>query len=1066
MRLVRLRLKNIASLKGEHEINFHEIQKESPLFAITGETGAGKSSILNAIGLALYGQIYKKNVSQLDVVTLGEKEGSIELIFQAKGKYYLADWKGKVRKQNGELYSTPQTPLRNLYELETSDFDSKKNIAGMTTAELINLDFDQFCKCVILNQGEFAKFLTSSFTERKDILEKLYPGELLESVGRELKLQLDLLNQTKNEVDIKLGELKGDPLSGERLKIEKEELKNKLGSLESTTKNLEDLYYHFSSLCSYFEKHTENEKKKEIIKADMALETTKYNHLLKTTEELLSQLELLKAEQARELPLLQTYLKEEETLRHLQESFVPLKTRIGELREQRNQLDLKLKLVLHNEQKNAESLNLSQSLLTKPLDLLKKAKPYFNDLFDLFSETELLTEEMKGKAERLSLLEITGKELKSVCDHLENALKAIPDTIQERKKELEGKKTLLQEEISHRQRAEIKISEIKKQIEFQLKEIKLFEEKILANLAIIKKTEEDLLPIEATLKLQEVIISTQICIGHALKEKAQSCPVCESPVAEDSWLNLKLKLEKTDLSALKDKFEQGSKTLKIAQQENEHLAQKIAHGKNELGLKEQESKELGLIIVKELLSLTDLDQELDALKEKAWKREELIKEENAKKAELQKIRQQYLQLKQELGEREKIIGQKEENISHLHQHLGTLVSSINKETIKELKQEAKNLHTYLELEALKESLQKEQLYLEEQLTRIKYELENALSSAEAQEHKINVLTVKLTEVLKGEKASDLIHKMNQKANAAAEMWAQHTEEQKKQELVLKNAQGRLYQLDDLTKDYDSHFNLELHQIRKHAQNNEIPELQKLKRIELSFSSPKELIIPLKDQIFAQKESYKLLAEDCRMNYAAIAARLIDWEKIQDKIQLLELQNKDIQEDLNRKMRLFEVLGKDELRTFVLSLVEENLIHQTNDELQKLCQGRYEIVHQTKSLKMTPEFFILDKYREGGRRKISTLSGGETFMVSLAMALGLAEMTRGQAEIDSLFIDEGFGTLDHESLEDVLDMLKQIQNRGAMIGIISHIKQLTQSLSLNLNVAKKSDGTSSISLIRN
>jgi exonuclease SbcC len=111
--------------------------------------------------------------------------------------------------------------------------------------------------------------------------------------------------------------------------------------------------------------------------------------------------------------------------------------------------------------------------------------------------------------------------------------------------------------------------------------------------------------------------------------------------------------------------------------------------------------------------------------------------------------------------------------------------------------------------------------------------------------------------------------------------------------------------------------------------------------------------------------------------------------------------------------------------------------------------------------LTPEFYILDKFRGGGKRKINTLSGGETFMVSLAMALGLSEMTRGQAEIDSLFIDEGFGSLDEESLGDVLDMLQQIQTRGLMIGVISHIKTLTNSISVNLVLNKKSDGTSTV-----
>jgi DNA repair exonuclease SbcCD ATPase subunit len=114
MRLIKLKVRNIASLKGEHLINFSEIQNASPLFAITGETGAGKSTLLNSIGLVLYGKVYKSGVGQLDLVTLGEKEGQIDLIFQTQGKTYLAIWKVRVRKQNGELYSTTPVPQREL----------------------------------------------------------------------------------------------------------------------------------------------------------------------------------------------------------------------------------------------------------------------------------------------------------------------------------------------------------------------------------------------------------------------------------------------------------------------------------------------------------------------------------------------------------------------------------------------------------------------------------------------------------------------------------------------------------------------------------------------------------------------------------------------------------------------------------------------------------------------------------------------------------------------------------------------------------------------------------------
>jgi len=83
-----------------------------------------------------------------------------------------------------------------------------------------------------------------------------------------------------------------------------------------------------------------------------------------------------------------------------------------------------------------------------------------------------------------------------------------------------------------------------------------------------------------------------------------------------------------------------------------------------------------------------------------------------------------------------------------------------------------------------------------------------------------------------------------------------------------------------------------------------------------------------------------------------------------------------------------------------------------------------------------------------------------------MAMALAELTRGHAEIDSLFIDEGFGTLDQDSLEDVLTVLNQIQTRGLLVGIISHVKVLTDSLAVNLHLTKKQNGNSSLKLIFN
>lgn len=1067
MRLIRLKIRNIASLKGEHEIDFMEIAKASPLFAITGETGAGKSSVLNCLGLALYGEIYKKNINQVDVVTLGEKEGLIELIFQVKDKYYLADWRARVLKQNGEPYSTPQSPSRQLYEISGTEFSSNKTASNKTCAELLNLDFDQFCRCIILNQGEFAKFLNSTFKDRRDILEKLYPGEMLDNISKELESEKKSLEKLKHDLEIELHTLKGDTLSGDLLKEQKKELEAELKKLETLNKQIETLDYHFVSLFSYHEKYADNETKKSRIKADMAVETTKYNHLLKASELLSENYQKAKKDQETELPLLQTYLKKEETLKLLEEGWISLRKRCDESQNVVKTLDERIKAKVTEEENSLKALKASEQELKLSLVSLKAARPHFENLFDLFTEKELLLEETKGKAERLKELETAGKDLKAQFDEIEKKIKEIPANVKDLEKEFEQKKKDLSQKIDHKQRAEIKSQELKKTIDQTTIEITSLNTKLAALKILIQKTTDELFPLETTLKLQEVLNATEVCVDHALKEKSSSCPVCEQTVPDAKWTTLKTKLAATDLKSIRQKFDEGSKVLFTSQKENELFESRLTKEVESKTAKETEWNDLAKVRDEKLPTLLELDQNLSVVQKQSWQLDSLNKDLEVKKSELHKTREQYAKLKTEVTEKQALLEVKQQKLKAIEANLQDIIPEINRDSIRDLKAEVRHLNSFLELETKLEKIVQEKSYLLDQKTRTEAELKGIQTEEESQLKKIGELKTELTSVLKGEKASDLIGKLNLAAKLATDAWNRQVEDQKKQELILKDSQGRLYQLDELTKDYDLHYSKELHTVREHASAENLkPEIKRLKDLDLNFSSPRELFIPLKDLLFTEKENAKVAANQCRMNFASVGARLTDWEKLQDKIQLLELKAKDINDALARKMRLFEVLGKDELRTFVLSLVEENLIQQTNDELQKLCQGRYEIVHQTRSLKMTPEFFILDKFREGGKRKVSTLSGGETFMVSLAMALGLAEMTRGQAEIDSLFIDEGFGTLDQDSLEDVLDMLQQIQTRGLMVGIISHIKTLTNALPVNLVLNKRTDGTSTISLQMN
>ncbi len=1070
MRLIKLKVKNIASLKSEHLIDFADIQRQSPLFAITGETGAGKSSILNSIGLALYGKVYKSNVTQNDLVTLGEKEGQIELIFQVKGKNYLAFWKARVRKQNGEPYSTPQTPQRELYTLEGDQFDSPKTILTTRTEELLNLDFDQYCKCIILNQGEFARFLSSSFTERKEILEKLYPGEMLESLSRELKSELDGLQKQKNDLDIELAALKGDGPQGDDLSKVKDQLEANYKLHEKWFNHLEKIAQDYSSLQTYHTKNSETKNRIDALKNTLTQETAVFNQLLVKVSEATEALQLLKDEQEHREPRLRELLKLEEQLKNQTELKKQTEHSLQQTGSQLEQIKSKSEV---NKIRMKEWQDKSSGLKTTfiyPLQDLRTHQDSFDGLFDLAQRKGLIETEIKGKEERLLQLEEQGKaeaqELKQLTSK-----KTSVDEDKKHLQELESRKRTAQGIQENKSRALLKEEELKRKISELNKELEDIQKQEIVLTADLARTRDDYSPVETSIKLQAFLSAVEVCLTHPSVEETMTCPVCKANLAQDKLSTLRQDVQKTDFAKIKARETELSRLLLKQEAELDQLKGKFKNINAEVIVKSQELLELSPALCAIVPNIAKIDEELTLAQKLIWEQEQILKDEERLSNLLKKTREQYVLYKNEVTQKHNLKKDIDEELKKLLASLSFL-KDVSTETLTILKSEVRKLQQWMEQEALGEKLSQERNFLAQQHHDYETSWNKLKEQISAINHKVSELSSTLVQELGEKKASELISELQQRLRIGSDELSKKEKELKDQELKMKGSQSQLYTLDELIKDIDLQFTNEAHKLKELAKiqldgtQDMKGLLEKLGQLGLNLDSPATLFIPLKDLIEAQKTFYKEKTSELKMAFAEVRARLEDWEKRQDRIALLQLKALDLTTLLDRRARLYEVLGKDELRTFVLSLVEENLITQTNDELQKLCQGRYEIVHQSRRMKITPEFYILDKFREGGLRKVSTLSGGETFMVSLAMALGLAEMTRGKAEIDSLFIDEGFGTLDQESLEDVLDMLKQIQTRGLMVGLISHVKALTSALPVNLQVTKKQDGTSSVGMVYN
>lgn len=192
---------------------------------------------------------------------------------------------------------------------------------------------------------------------------------------------------------------------------------------------------------------------------------------------------------------------------------------------------------------------------------------------------------------------------------------------------------------------------------------------------------------------------------------------------------------------------------------------------------------------------------------------------------------------------------------------------------------------------------------------------------------------------------------------------------------------------------------------------------------------------------------------------------LDNEIVNRNQQVVEKIRKQEQE-LKKYRDLNQLLGgsRHAFNTYVQRLTLKNLIHLANCHLYELNR-RYSL-KMNENYKSGEElnFVLVDHYQTGEARLVDTSSGGEKFIISLALALGLSDLASRNVTIGSLFIDEGFGSLDNNTLETVIASLSTLQSKGKMIGIISHVENLKDRISTQIQVHKKQNGISEIIII--
>lgn len=1027
MHLHQLKIKNLASLRGEHEIDFDTLNNQD-LFAITGETGAGKSTLLNALSLAIYGRLYRRQLIQSDLVTLGERDATISLRFSVKGVSYLSTWSTVVRKKDGSLLGNPRTE-RFFYQLPPDGNVQEARVLETNPENVLQLDFEQFCKCVVLNQGEFARFLTASFSERRDILERLYPSDNIDSIGGLAKKKFDERKNLSNNLEIQAHALQEESIFDvEAVKTEESRHKKLLGDLEENLSNLRPTSLVLANLLTQSQLHVSARKILGDTEALLKEKTKDCNSAMTTWQTHHEILKSLVKKWDEERPLVETHAQEaQEMLRWIDEQ----KNLIQQVTEKERQLKSwnERKVIIAKRMKDLEK---NQQDLSKKIHLIPVEKDWSQvdiktGLNYLKSET-LLTQHESSFSQRLTQIEAEGKAAKNSVDKIVSEAEKLFSTLppawktlstQERSKEIDSLKSKQMEKQLH-QNTKLKAENQLKDLHPRLQELRLRLSETSWMSALIEMRQ-------------------QLILKHP--QGPEDCPVCEQTLTPGLWKKLTTEWDASRANSHHqdlEKLEAESQTL----------------NSKEAGLKQQIQESTEALAKLDLPSIDTQSFEDIHVR--------LIQLEVSQKATQKVIDETRLQWKTENEKLQKTLKDKAQLTQDIQSWLQAVSAQLqinldwSESTLNELQHDFDLHRQFLETERELKTIQAQNLQLAQDMN----EMGPVISQLKVKQTSLGEQITKrqslLASIYGDSSPQERLRERTEevKAFTQKDQWLQNEYAQKERELG--EVRGRLSATQDQLKNVELQFTQEQVKLS--------PLLKK--EVHLKVEEANVILLPMSKEVEEQISKLEAEQKILRDKLTELKTLIEKDRLLSEKRALIKEQKAKLEIEVSRYKRLMEVLGQDDLRTYVLSLVETALIQQTNFELQKLCGGRYEIQHSVRKGKLAPEFWVIDLWRDGLLRKVTTLSGGETFMVSLAMALALAEMTRGKADIDCFFIDEGFGTLDEDSLDGVLEMLQQVRSRGKQIGLITHVKSLSSRLPLNLHLQKDQRGNSTVNVVWN
>ncbi len=1035
---------------------------EDGLFLITGDTGAGKTTIFDGIVYALYGELSgsdkadrKPEMMHCDRVPKST-DTVVELRFRQGTKEYTVTRSIHFRKKRGTEDEYSGTVVNAvLFEEEDRVIEGSDKVTARCT-ELLGLNKDQFRQIVMLAQGEFREFLRADSEKKSDILGKLFDNSAFvryENLFQQAKSKL-LDKRSAGETAIR------NQMEQVFIKPEEAESEELLKYLPTEPELIENL----KSLID-----TEENK------------LTFLKEKRQRSSEIVSELNSKKG-QAEET---NKRIKELEDKRELEERLDKEKPQIEEIRDKYTQCEQ----VWHDifPEKRAE------------LDAHKRLKKVIEEL-------EVLTEEKKNSEEKLRIADEAIKnddEQVKISEELQLEIKTLTDTLPKYEEIEKNRNELLKAEkndaafLEEKQKQEKEESDTAKRLTEAENEEELLEgaevhaaeqEKFLADtdrllgdvtalrkeIGEIRKLEEkqdiclkelgtltkeaEELHLNYSRKYLDFINGQAGIIGSNLEAELQEkgearCPVCGSSFTRETEHHFAVMEEgaptQSDVDAAREEADKKeAERQKKEREKSVGEAQIDTRQKNAL---DTVKKTFSEAIDWEQLSKTDyLDVKENSLKEI---REEQSREYQLALSQIDRIKELKTLINTIKTRQEEIIvsGKEIEQRSKENAEqiviLKTTIASIEKDLKYSDRSEVeKRIQEFIssksEIDSVIEKHKKDRQSAYDHDNQVSTRLNDRKAQQPELEKKYQEADGELKKALEKygfnewPEAEAILHRVG---TTEISEWLKTT--------------GK--KINDFDQEYKT-CRIRIKELTEETRDKQFVDLT-----ELSEKIAEQSLIYEADNDAMNKQdsminNHRRVLEVVEKEKKALSATDRSWKLIS---RLSDLANGTNAEG-----------GQLSFDRYVMGATFAEILEKANQRLETMSGGRYEMVHQIsagrKNAKAGLQIEIMD-YSTGQRRDSASLSGGETFMCSMALALGLSDVVQGHAggtELDTLFIDEGFGSLDSGVLDKSMEVLNNLtDDNNHLVGIISHIDRLQESIGQKI-IVKNRDGESRIELV--